>query len=197
MKKKYSLSICLLCFLILNILLFFNNIKLTNNQRNYFRLHIVANSNSIDDQIIKLNVTKKINEYLDTLYQNIYFSEAEFYSKDYIKSVISNNIDNIIEIANKELKKQDVDYSSHVNLGKIKYDKKLSDTINMDKGIYDSIQIILGEGAGENFWSLIFPYTYNPSYTILSDSHNILKDEIKFKSSILETMKIVVKTFKS
>ena len=31
----------------------------------------------------------------------------------------------------------------------------------MDKGIYDSLQIVIGNGKGKNWWSLLYPYAYN------------------------------------
>lgn len=185
MKKNYPLYICICCFLVLNILLIINNIRSKNNQEDYFRLHVVANSNSIDDQIIKLNVVKRVNNYLNDLYN----STRTLNNKENAKILITNNIDKILDVANNELKNQNTYYTCHANLGKISYDAKTSEIINMKKGIYDSIQIVLGEGKGENFWSLIFPYSYNPNYTIENKN-----EEIEVKSKFLETIEKVVKT---
>ena len=193
MKKNYPLYVCIFCFLILNILLVFNNINSKNNQEKYFRLHVVANSNNVDDQIIKLNVVKKINNYLDTLYS----TSKNLNNKKDTKMLIINNIDKILEVANNELKNSNIDYTCYANIGKISYDEKSSEGINMEEGIYDSIQVVLGCGKGENFWSLIFPYSYNPYYSIKNDSENIYDDNIEVKSKLIETLEKVVKTFKS
>lgn len=196
MNKNYPLYICIFCFLLLNIFLVFSNISSKNNQNDYFRLHVVANSNCVDDQIIKLNVVKKVNEYLNSLYE----SSLEISSsneKEDTKYVIKNNIDNILEIANNELTNQCASYNCYANIGKIKYDEKKSEQINMNEGIYDSIQIVLGDGKGENFWSLIFPYSYNPNFDVTNNSDYIYTDEIEVKSGILEAIKKVVKNFKS
>lgn len=191
MRKKYPLYICIFCFLILNIFLIYNNIKNNYNQKHYFRLHVVANSNSLDDQIIKLNVVKKINSYLDSISKEVY---AE--SKDKTRLIITDNINHLLKTTNSELKVQNAEYSCYANIGKISYDEKKSDSIDMANGIYDSVQIVLGEGKGENFWSLIFPYSYDPNYNINNDNP-LSNKNIKIKSGILDTITKVVKNLKS
>lgn len=196
MKKKIPFYLFILTLTLLNIFLLLNSIYAKNNQNEYFRLHVVANSNSIDDQIIKLNVVKKINNYLSSLYNTTNYSTSDLAKKDNAKKVIEDNVNNILEVANNELVNQDASYNCYAKIGKISYEEKYSDDINMNEGIYDSIQIILGNGEGENFWSLIFPYSYNSNFDINSNE-SILNDNITIKSGILETIKEVVKTFKS
>lgn len=196
MKKKYSLYIFILCLILLNFILLFSAITSKNNQDNYFRLHVVANSNSVDDQIIKLNVVKKVNNYLDTLYESTDYFPSNLTKKNSAKKLVSDNISTILEIANRELNKHNASYSCYANIGRISYEEKTSDIINMDEGIYDSIQIVLGNGDGENFWSLIFPYSYNANFDI-TDGSNLENSDIQIKSGILETLKKVVKTFSS
>ena len=187
MRKNYSIYIFTFCLILLNILIIFNCYKAKNKQDNYFRLHVVANSNSIDDQITKLNVSKKINNYISYL-----FDSNKTYSKNDTKNIIIENIDNILDIANSEIKMCNEDYSSYANIGKISYDKKYSAVIDMDKGVYDSVQIVLGNGKGENFWSIIFPYSYNAE---LTDSNDLDEKDIEIKSGIIENIKKVVKFF--
>jgi len=196
MKKKIPLYLFILTLTLLNIFLLLNSIHSKNNQDEYFRLHVVANSNSVDDQIIKLNVVKKINNYLSSLYNATNYSTSNLAKKDNAKKLIQNNVNNILEVANNELDNQNASYNCYAKIGKIAYEEKYSDDINMTEGIYDSIQIILGNGEGENFWSLIFPYSYNSNFDINSNE-NILNNDITIKSGILEAIKEVVKTFKS
>lgn len=193
MRKNYCIYIFIFSAILLNLLIIFNSYKTKTHQDNYFRLHIVANSNSIDDQIVKLNVSKKITSYLDSLLEN-----TNTTNKDSSKEVITENINKIIEIANKEIKQNNANYTSYAKIGKISYDEKHSDMINMDKGIYDSVQVVLGDGKGENFWSLIFPYSYSPELTIEDENdiaNYIEDDKIQIKSGILEDIQKVVKLF--
>lgn len=193
MRKNYCIYIFIFSVILLNILVIANVYKTIINQNNYFRLHIVANSNSIDDQILKLKVSKKLTNYLEKLLKN-----NNTINKTDSKKIIVENINQILEIANNEIKTNNINYTAYANIGKISYEKKYSDSITMDKGIYDSIQIVLGDGKGENFWSLIFPYSYNSN--IIENNNNtaskyIDNTDIEIKSGFFEDIKKVVKFF--
>lgn len=193
MRKKYTLNLFIICLILINFLIVVQSIKVKNNQDNYFRLHVVANSNSIDDQIIKLKVSKKITNYLNELYNKNSITIDN--DKNKTKKLVTNNINNILEIANNEIKNSSGSYSSCANIGKISYDKKSSEYITMPAGVYDSIQIELGNGNGENFWSLIFPYSYSPDFDINSDSKHLEDQHIEVKSGFLEQIKKIAKSF--
>ena len=141
----------LLLFILLNVTIIFNIYHREQKNNNIFRLHVVANSNSLDDQIIKLKVNEKINKYIDDL------------SKDAEITVnnITSNVDDILKISNTILNENNTNYSASLNLGKINYEKKESILLDMDKGNYSSIQIILGDGNGKNIWTLISPSKEN------------------------------------
>lgn len=152
MKNKLSVPffIALLSVILLNTYIV---IKIYNQRQiaeNTFRLHIVANSNSISDKIVKLKINEKINKYIKEITKNCK-------SKKMLENTLSENIENILNITNLELKKQNVEYIASANLGNISYDKKENINYSMPKGSYDSLQIVLGKGEGENIWSLLFP----------------------------------------
>lgn len=196
MSKKSALILFIFCLILLNIFLIVNNITSKNNAKDYFRLHVVANSNTVDDQIIKLNVVKKVNNYLNELYKNTDYSKINIHKKEDSKKLLKDNIDNILEVANLELNNQNANYTCYANIGKISYEEKKSDIINMKEGTYDSIQLILGNGNGKNFWSLIFPYSYNENFNE-SAYTSMENKEVEIKSGIFETLKKVVKNLKS
>ncbi len=195
MRKKYTFYLFITFFITLNLVIIFNSIKLKNNQDNYFRLHVVASSNSLDDQIIKLNVTKSVNNYLNKLYELNKDKIKNVNDKEEAKKLIENNINSILEVANNEIALQNGTYTSYAKIGKISYGEKYSDKINMEEGIYDSVQIVLGEGNGENFWSLIFPYSYNSEFNTEDNKDIIENKDIKIKSGIIESIKKVIKQF--
>ncbi|MEG2310596.1 MAG: stage II sporulation protein R [Clostridia bacterium] len=165
--KKYNLPflICTFSIIILSTyisLKLYNQNKLSNEA---FRLHVVANSNDINDQILKLKVSNKIELYITDIIKNCNNKQAI-----YIK--ISENINQILNIANTELRKNNIDYSCKIKLGKINYEEKENIYIKMDKSAYDSVQILLGNANGNNYWNLIFPDKKNIQN--LSSLENIL-----------------------
>lgn len=187
MDKKYCIYICVFSFILLNIFLLIQCFKTKHNQEDYFRLHIVANSNSIDDQIVKLKISKAVTNYINKICNSNYKSSTS------AKKNIKNNINYILEIANNELKENNVEYVAYANIGKISYAEKHSNTLDMEEGIYDSVQIILGNGNGENFWSLIFPYAYDPNSAIPEEELKSENSSIEIKFGIIETLKKMVK----
>lgn len=147
-KVNYSLILFLLSMVVLNTYILISiNLK-ENSKDNIFRLHVVANSNSIEDQITKLKVETEIEKY----FKNINYSE-----NDNIYEILTNNSNKILEISNDILNNDNKDYSSKLDIGKIHYDKKENILYSMEEGTYNSARLILGNGNGKNIWTIIFP----------------------------------------
>ena len=110
----------------------------------HFRLKIKA----IEDQMIKLKAESKIKEYISSFNIN---------NKNELKNEIEKNKDEILQIANSTIYKNDKNYTSSIKIGKISYDEKDNMQTQMYSGTYDSASVILGSGDGKNIWSIIFP----------------------------------------
>lgn len=149
MKQKHiTFFIAIFSFILLNTLVAFNIYKTKFISKDIFRLHVVANSNSIEDQIIKLKAESKIKEYISSFNIN---------NKNELKNEIEKNKDEILQIANSTIYENDKNYTSSIKIGKISYDKKDNMQTQMYSGTYDSASVILGSGNGKNIWSIIFP----------------------------------------
>ncbi len=208
MKKRYINIFVLTIFILLNAIILKGINTKQNNLENYFRLHIVANSNSIKDQSIKKIVAKDVYKQINEILGNNKHS-----SKLEVKEAIINNVNDILLASNVSLKKQNTDKTAIIKIGNIYYDKKQKEDIYMTAGVYDSMQVIIGEGKGNNFWSLIYPYSYagiyeldeitdstdnytgfieninNTNNDILTTKDFISSDNVKYKSRILELAK--------
>lgn len=147
-------SFIIFLFILLNTLIVLNiyTKETEKNNSNILRLHVIANSNLVEDQIVKLKVYENITEYIKNLEL-----ENNIYSKDEIISKVKENISDILTISDDTISKNDLKYRTSVNIGKMYYDKRQSVLLDMDKGNYDSIKIILGAGNGKNIWTLISP----------------------------------------
>lgn len=147
-------SFIIFLFILLNTLIVLNiyTNETEKNNSNILRLHVIANSNLVEDQIIKLKVYENITEYIKNLEL-----ENNIYSKDEIISKVKENISDILTISDDTISKNNLKYRTSVNIGKMYYDKRQSVLLDMDKGNYDSIKIILGAGNGKNIWTLISP----------------------------------------
>lgn len=183
-KSKISLLIFLFCFILINLYLTFSIINGNEIKGNVVRLHVIANSNDINDQIIKLKVSEILENYIKSL-------NLENKSSNEILNKLNENKEAILNLVNTELLKNNINYTSSISIGKIYYsDKKENAIYEMDKGYYNSLKINLGEAKGKNFWDFIAPNKENlnklKSYeTILSGISN---KKIEYKSKIIEKL---------
>jgi len=160
MKEKFKninipLTICIFSIILLSLYTSIGLYNKTKANDNYFRLHVVANSDSTDDQIIKLKIANKIEKYINNLLNKQDITKQEVYNTIYT------NMDKILLISNNELKENNINYMSQAKLGRINYEEKENIYTTMDEGTYDSVQILLGDAKGKNYWNLIFPNKEN------------------------------------
>jgi len=186
-EKLISINIPLIvCIFSVILLSLYTSIGLYNKNKtinNSFRLHVVSNSNNIEDQIIKLKIVNKVENYLNTLLNKENITKQEVYTTIY------KNMDEILLISNNELKQNNMDYISTAKLGKINYEEKENIYTTMDNGSYDSVQILLGKAEGKNYWNLIFPSKENIKKlegleNILPGISDIYEDENNEEKSI-------------
>ena len=114
------------------------------------RLHVVANSDSEEDQNIKLRVRDAIVASLSEGMANISDVRA---AKEYLRE----NLPKIEAIANRTLEAAGVDSRAAVTLCKEAFDIRKYDTFTLPAGIYESLRVVIGEGQGKNWWCVAFP----------------------------------------
>lgn len=114
------------------------------------RFHVVANSDSTEDQQIKRKVRDAV---LDSIRQDLEaiadISEARRY--------LSENISSIQQIVSETLRSNGCPESSNVTFCKERFHARYYDTFSLPAGVYDSLRIIIGEGKGKNWWCVSFP----------------------------------------
>jgi len=111
---------------------------------NAIRFRIIANSNSIEDQKLKLDIKTDVEKELYSL-----ISSAK--SIDEARIIITNNIDKVDNILKNHNVKYDISYGN--NYFPIKEYKG----IKYNAGNYESLVITIGEGLGQNWWCVLFP----------------------------------------
>lgn len=179
MRYKKTFVIFLISFILLNLsLVFATNIN-NSNYNNYFRIHVVANSDSIDDQLLKYTIAKQVDEYITIITKSSN-------SKQKSKEIIQSNIHEILNICNNIITEQNYNYDVKAYIGKIQYDEKQKDNTQMQAGVYDSLKIVIGNGNGQNWWSLIYPTTLTNV-----DVQDSLNEETTFSLGIIEMFKMM------
>lgn len=102
--------IFLVSFIVLNIYILYATHITNENKNNYFRIHIVANSDSIQDQLLKYSIADKVDKYISKLSTNT------FIDKESCKETIEKNIHSILDICYAEINSYNLDYTVYANM---------------------------------------------------------------------------------
>ena len=114
------------------------------------RFHVLANSDSEEDQNLKLAVRDKVTEYTTTLLEGC-CSIAE------AKEIISQNSDKIVEISKKVIKDKNKEYPVCLKQGLETYPKRIYGNYTFPAGEYYSVRLEIGDACGKNWWCVLFP----------------------------------------
>lgn len=193
LKYFFILFILLMCFIFVSLRSY--AITVSNDlSNNFFRLHILANSDSDADQSLKLKVRDKILDYMNTLnYSNL--------SKENAIKLTQENIDKIKEIAEETIEAEGYNYSVTTEIGNFYFPTKVYGNISLPAGYYDGLKIEIGEAKGQNWWCSLFPPLcfVDISSGVIDESseenlkNNLSKDEFEIITSDSETVKLKFK----
>ena len=117
---------------------------------NVLRLHVLANSDSSEDQALKLEVRDRILEETANLFKDCK-------SKDEAREAVESNLDKIREIAEQTVREAGYEYGVSVRLGEEEYPTKNYEECCFPAGEYLSLRVMIGEAEGENWWCVLFP----------------------------------------
>lgn len=150
------------------------------NADSIFRLHIIANSNSAEDQAVKLEVRDAVLEY-----------EAEnldAVSAAKTREELMTHGAELLDIIEGVLRSNGFDYGAQMLVGTFPFPDREYNGVLYPAGDYDAFRVILGDGAGENWWCVMFP----PLCILKSDNGKIDTDEtIEFESVFVKLFKLL------
>lgn len=119
-------------------------------QEKMIRLHVIANSNTQEDQKLKLQVRDKVLERATELLKQ---------SSDMadVQMRLSNALETIEQIACEEIAAQGYDYHVSARLEQTEFPTKVYDGFSLPSGDYLALRVVIGDGAGENWWCVVYP----------------------------------------
>ena len=116
----------------------------------FLRIHIRANSNTEQDQKIKLLVRDEIVSQLTPI-----LSACE--SKEESMRVLQGKLSFIRKTAEDVLKQAGFSYGCSVRLAKERFPDRKYGSLILEAGVYDALIVELGRGVGDNWWCVVFP----------------------------------------
>lgn len=170
----------------------------TNLSDAVFRLHVIANSDTDEDQALKLKVRDSLLEYMNEICSNC-STKAEAIS------IAIDHKDEFQKIAEQTITDNSYNYPVKINIDNFYFPTKNYGDISLPAGMYDALRVEIGEAKGQNWWCVMFPSLCfidissgvvddeakesleenleEEAYTIISDTK---KSDVKFKFKLIE-----------
>ena len=114
------------------------------------RLHVIANSDSDDDQRIKYEVRDAILAATASLL-------GDCADKEEAVERVNSSRNIILDAAAEVLSQNGVDYGADMLVGQENYPERVYDGAAYPAGEYTSVRVVLGDGEGQNWWCVLFP----------------------------------------
>lgn len=136
-------------------------------EKNIIRLHVVANSNSQEDQALKTDVKNAVIEYMGArLKGSNNINES--------KNVIDANIEDVRKLVCETIKANEKNYQVEIDTGVYPFPTKTYGDISLPAGNYQALNIKIGKGEGSNWWCVLFP-----PLCFVDVTHGTVPDSVK------------------
>lgn len=141
--------------LLLIFTLLFGSLSYTNDASNdistkVLRMHVLANSNSINDQRLKIAVKNNILKSTQELFTDCGNLEESI-------EIAQSNTELIKASAQEVIKKYNKNYDVKVYVDNEFFDVREYKDFTLPSGNYNTVKVVIGEGKGKNWWCVMYP----------------------------------------
>ena len=147
--KIFVILILLSLFILISAISYVDAVS-NNIADSVFRLHVIANSNSKEDQELKLKVRDELLSYMNII-------SKDSTNKQEAMQIANEHKEEFIQIAEKVIKENGYNYTVNVQVGKADFPTKYYGDITLPAGTYDALKVQIGEAKGQNWWCVMFP----------------------------------------
>ncbi|WP_305768418.1 stage II sporulation protein R [Candidatus Epulonipiscium viviparus] len=114
------------------------------------RFHVLANSDSAEDQQLKEEVRDAVMKYMEP-----FLDTAD--SVDESRRLLLKNIDAMQAVAENVVTSRDKNYDVRVEIAQVQFPTKKYGDIIFPAGVYEACRVLIGEASGANWWCVMFP----------------------------------------
>ena len=139
-----------------------------------FRLHVLANSDSKEDQDLKYKVRDNLLSYMNTICKDCKNKEDAI-------SIVEKNKDTFRQIALDTIAQEGYSYDVKISIGNFEFPTKNYGDISFPAGYYDALRVEIGEAKGQNWWCVMFPplcFVDISSGVVSDESKELLSNEL-------------------
>lgn len=135
------------------------------------RMHVIANSDSDEDQKLKLEVRDAV------LSEGKELFDGSITAADAVKR-IAPHIERLEKAAYDVIESNGYDYNVNITVEKEYFKTRVYDSsVTLPAGYYTAIKVIIGEGSGQNWWCVMFPPMCLPSAMAECELSDVLTEE--------------------
>lgn len=166
-------KICILSGILLSLLVtgYVVKAKQANMQedlaKEVFRFHVLANSDSEEDQALKMQVKEAVISYMK---EELPQSDSVEMTKAWALS----HTEEIEELAEQVVCQEGYDYSVNAKVTTCDFPDKTYGDITFPAGEYEALRIEIGEAKGQNWWCVLYP-----NLCFIDAVHAVVPDEGK------------------
>lgn len=114
------------------------------------RFHVLANSDSEDDQRLKLKVRDAVGGYMQK-------QLADVDNLPECRNIVDENIGAIKTVAERVVEEEGYHYKVDVDLEETSFPVKSYGNYTFPAGVYEALRIVIGAGDGHNWWCVMYP----------------------------------------
>ena len=164
----------------------------TDISKNVFRLHVLANSNSEEDQNLKYKVRDSLINYMNSICINVQ-------TKDEAINIARNHIEDFRKIALDVIKENGYNYNVEIEIGNFDFPTKQYGDIYLPAGLYDALRVKIGKAEGQNWWCVMFPplcFVDVTSGVVPDESKENLQENLSNEDYAIVSQENVITQFK-
>ena len=143
------------------------NLNYTNIRESVLRLHILANSDSYEDQALKLKVRDAVLEVSPEIFNGCL-------TEDEAVKAAKEKIELIKRTAEQVILDEGYYYPVTVEIAKTYFDERVYDDFTLPAGTYEAVRILIGNAEGKNWWCVMFPSVCVPAASKREDVSSVL-----------------------
>ena len=173
--KRFWVLIVLFSIYVFICAFSYANAVSTNIADSVFRLHVIANSDTEEDQNLKYLVRDALIEYMNSI-SNKCISRKEAIS------IAESHQDDFYTIAHQIISDNGYNYDVNINIGNFAFPTKNYGDISLPAGYYDALRVEIGNANGQNWWCVMFPplcFVDVSTGVVPDDSKQELKQNLK------------------
>lgn len=122
----------------------------TDIANSVFRLHVIANSDTPQDQDLKYKVRDNLLKYMNEICANCVTKQEAI-------DLVNKNKDKFEQIAEDTIKEEGYSYNVNIRIGNFQFPTKNYGDISLPAGYYDALRVEIGKAKGQNWWCVMFP----------------------------------------